>query len=72
MAQVVGQLGVHRPLHQRLGQLLEQPLLADQVLRTLVPCQQLVDQLFIQFHLVPSSIEEQTFTRKSKHPQIAQ
>ena len=68
VAQVVGQLGVHRPLHQRLGQLLEKPLLADQVRRTLVPGKQFVDKLFIQFHLFPSSIKEQTFTRKSKHP----
>jgi hypothetical protein len=42
--------------------------LADQILRTLVAGKQLVDKLFIQFHLFLSSIQEQTFTRKSKHP----
>ncbi len=40
VAQVVGHLGLQRPLHQGLGELLEQPVLANQVFRLLVISQQ--------------------------------
>src|ERR1700692_3885046 len=52
VAQVVGQLGIHRPFHQCLGQLLKQSMLADQVLRTLVIAKQLVDQFFVDSHML--------------------
>jgi hypothetical protein len=65
---VVGQLGVHRPLHQCLGQLLQQPLFADQVFRTLYPVQQLVDEFLVDFHLFPSSIEETDAYTEIKTP----
>ena len=42
--EVFGQLGLHRPLQHRLGQLLQQTVLAGEVLRLLVVCQQLVNE----------------------------
>ncbi|MGF6812650.1 NAD(P)-dependent dehydrogenase (short-subunit alcohol dehydrogenase family) [Paraburkholderia sp. Clong3] len=45
MAQVLGHLRLKRSLHQHLGKLLEQPVLAYQVSRLLVIRQQAVCQL---------------------------
>ena len=45
VAEVLGHLGVQRLLHQQLGQLLEQAVLADQVLGLLVVRQQAGQQL---------------------------
>lgn len=48
MAQVIGHFGLQGALHQHLGELLEQIVFADQVLRLLVVRQQAVGQ-FEQF-----------------------
>jgi hypothetical protein len=70
---VVSQLGLHRPLHQGFSQLLQQPLLANQVLGPLVVRQQLVDQLFVDCHFAPLIIEEtKRFTQKSEHPRTVE
>src|ERR1039457_1474936 len=44
IAHVLGQLGVHRPLQEGLRQLLEKPILANDVFRVLVARQKCVDQ----------------------------
>jgi hypothetical protein len=36
IAQMMGQFGMHRTLHKRTRQLFQQPLLADQILWSLV------------------------------------
>ena len=46
VAQVFGQFGVQRLLHEQLGQLLEQAVLANQVFRLLVVGQQAGQQFF--------------------------
>ncbi len=58
----------HCPRSFDRPKVLQQPLLADQVLRTLVTGQQLVDEFLVDVYLFLSSIEEQTLTQKSKHP----
>jgi len=45
VTEVLGHLRIQRPLHQQLGQLLEQAVLADQVFRLLVVGQQAAEQL---------------------------
>ena len=45
MTEVLGHLCIQCPLHQQLGQLLEQAVLADQVFRLLVVGQQAAEQL---------------------------
>src|SRR3982750_4718742 len=50
VAQVGGPLGFHRPLDQSLGQLLEQPVFAHDIFRLLVVGEQLVEDLFVNFH----------------------
>src|SRR5690606_3185914 len=62
VSQVVRQLRSQRPLHQRLLQLLEQPLIAQKIVRVLNPRQQLVQQLRLDLrHLSvpPSSVGTQ-------------
>ena len=51
IADVLGQLRGHRPLQQLLRQLLQQPVLADDVLRLFVVFQQIVNELVVYGHL---------------------
>ena len=51
IADVLGQFRGHRPLQQPLRQLLQQPVLADQVFGLLVVLQQIVNQLVVYGHL---------------------
>ncbi len=44
------QLGLHRPLNQSFGQLLQEPAFPDQIFRFLVVFYQLVEQFFVHFH----------------------
>jgi hypothetical protein len=44
---VLAHLRRHRPLQQLLRQLLQQPVLADQIFRLLVALQQVVNQLVV-------------------------
>jgi hypothetical protein len=44
IAEVLGQFGVHRTFQQRFGELLQQPVLANDLLRILVVRKQLLDQ----------------------------
>src|SRR5688572_17687367 len=53
---VLIELGIHRPLEQRLRELLQQPVFANNLLRLLVVAQQLIDQLWIDAHRVLHSV----------------
>ena len=50
VAKVVGHFGFQRALHQLLGELLEQPVLADEVLGLFIVSQQAVDQFVAYGH----------------------
>ena len=50
IAQVRGQLGLHSSLHDRLGELLQQAVLTDDVFRLLVVRQQLVQYFLVDGH----------------------
>ena len=52
IAQVFGQLGLHGPLQQSFGQLLQQTVLAYDVFWALVVRQQFVDEFEVDSHRV--------------------
>ena len=52
IAEMVGHLGLHGPLQQRLGELLQQPVFANDVFGLLVVRQQFVDEVEVDGHRV--------------------
>ena len=56
IAEMIGQLDLHRPLHQPLGQLRQQPSGTDDLLLGPSPGQQLVDDLVRSLRRISSGI----------------
>ncbi len=50
VAEMIGHLGLHRPFKKLFGELLEQPVLPDEVFRILVILHQGVEQVFRDGH----------------------
>jgi hypothetical protein len=66
IAQVVGQLDLHRPLHQPLGQLRKQPAGPDDLLFRSRSRKQLVDELVGQLlaHLIRQALKDPSRGRR--------
>src|ERR1700683_1128099 len=52
VAQMIGHLGLHGSLQERFGELLQQPMLADNIFRALIVRQQFVNQVKVDGHRV--------------------
>src|ERR1019366_3086876 len=68
----ISQVGCHlrfqRPFHQRLGQLPQQTVLAGQILRLPVVCQQAVDYFLFNCHWFSKSVGEPAITQSVLYP----
>ena len=67
ITQMRRQFRLHCPLDDRLGQLLQQPVLARYVRRRLAPRQQLVNQILRLLHTIPF-YQRRSFTQNDLHP----
>src|ERR1019366_2614621 len=70
ISQVVCHLRFQRPFHQRLGQLPQQTVLAGQILRLPVVCQQAVDYFLFNCHWFSKSVGEPAITQSVLYPRI--
>src|SRR5215472_19049007 len=69
---MLAHLGFQRPFQHRFGELLEQPVLPDDILGFLVVSEQLIDQLLVDCHgpfilLSPMAIYTVLFTPSKTH-----
>ena len=69
ITQMRRQFRLHRTLDDRLGQLLQQPVLTSYVRRRLAPRQQLVNQILRLLHTIPF-YQRRSFTQNDLHPPV--